>query len=92
MAPISASVTGFPPQEIDTERLRKLKESLCAVKEESEDLLTRLAECVEPWTKWLVEEQVSLSYAADKAGFSFDYANSRENNRWTSTTGYIRSI
>ena len=92
MAPITASVTGFPPQEIDTERLRKLKESLCEIKEESEDLLTRLAECVEPWTKWLVEEQVCLSYAVNKEVLGFAYANSPENHRWTSTTGYIRSI
>ena len=70
MAPITASVTGFPPQQIDTERLRLLKESLCAIKEEeSDDLLARLAECVEPWTKWLVEEQVSISCAANTSNF-----------------------
>ena len=65
MAPITASVTGFPPQQIDTERLRSLKESLCAINEESEDLLARLAVCVEPWMQWRVEEQVSFSACSE---------------------------
>ena len=60
MAPITASITGFPPQPIDDERLRALKASLGAINEQSEDLLARLADCVEPWTKWLVGEQVSV--------------------------------
>lgn len=64
MAPITASVTGFPPQPIDDDRLRALKENLCAINEETEDLLAHLANCVEPWTQWLVGEQVSSSYAA----------------------------
>ena len=60
MAPITASVTGFPPQLYDDERLRQLKEDLCNIPEGADDLLERLATCVEPWTTWLGEEQVSL--------------------------------
>eukprot|EP00977_Amphora_coffeiformis_P002752 scaffold521_cov167-Amphora_coffeaeformis.AAC.43 len=60
MAPITASITGFPPQVYDDERLNQLKESLCNIPEEAEDLLELLATCVEPWIIWLVEEQVDL--------------------------------
>ena len=60
MAPITASISGFPPQVYDDERLHQLKESLCNIPEEAEDLLERLAACVELWMTWLVEEQVSF--------------------------------
>lgn len=60
MAPITASITGFPPQKVDDERLRVLLESLCAVPKDCENLTERLATCVEPWHEWFVEEQVCL--------------------------------
>ena len=60
MAPITASITGFPPQKLDDERLRQLKDALEGLPEDAEDLLKCLADCVEPWKTWIVEEQVSL--------------------------------
>ena len=91
MAPITASIIGFPTQQIDDERLRSLIQNLSAINEESEDLLQSLATTVEPWTKWLVEEQVSFTLLIEYLSFGdFRALTSFPNNRWISTTGSVR--
>ena len=92
MAPITASVVGFPPQKVDDERLLHLKESLCSIPETSEDLLKRLALCVQDWTTWLVEEQVSLLSVREISEQKELVLILLSKLRWISTIGSILSI
>lgn len=71
MAPITASTVGFPPQKLDDERLRNLRDALHAVPEDAPDLLEQLTNIVQPWKTWLVEEQVSKTLNVRPNGIIF---------------------
>jgi hypothetical protein len=92
MAPITASVTGVTPQKIQDERLAQLLESLRAIPEDSADLTSRIALCVDQWQEWVFEEQVSRSRVSGLLKTRMSPHHVHLLHRWISTIGSLRLI
>ncbi len=85
MAPILATSVGVSPQQIDDERLRRLKVSLLELElrgqvdsafSSSEEIsmpldIERLVALLEPWQSWPFEEQVSSSLQRHSRAWTF---------------------